>query len=385
MLAAADLEIERAGPLEGEFEIDQLEAFRETHDLAEAFGGAVLPPLWIMRQGNLGWLASDDRFAVVQFDDMLTVLEEVGDFVAQAVDNASDPRSQRAISTWLERSECDRLSLIEAATGYPHELVAEIESAFYGADERTWESLKSDELLAAARLVGPQSPTTLRTILAAMRDVDSSPSPELDALSEEAPMIVTGLQDEPPYAQGHGLAAWLRGHPRLTEPRGRVDPEQILAWLGVPVVSNRFGLAGIDAIGCWGPRHGPAVLLNLDGPTASSTSRRRTTLAHELCHLLVDRSGALPLAEVLGGRSPKHAEQRAGAFAAELLLPRQVAGDEFVRYGDDHETAVRSLRARYLVSSELLAWQVKNSGVSLTPEAWQYLASLVPNRSHFRT
>ena len=384
MLAAVDFEIERAGPVEGDFDIDQLEAFRETHDLAEAFGGAVLPPLWVVREGNLGWVTSDDHFAAAPFNDILAMLEQVGDFVAKAVDNADDPRSQHAIRTWLNRSKCDRLSVIEAATGYSSELIAEIESAFYGADERTWDNLESDELLAAARLVGPQPPTTLRSILAAVRDVGSHPSFELDALSDEASKIVTELQDQPPYAQGHGLATWLRKQRQLVEPSGRVDPEQFLASLAVPVMTSRFGLADIDAIGCWGPRHGPTVLLNLDGPSASSTGRRRATLAHELCHLLVDRVGALPLAEVLGGRSPKYVEQRAGTFAAELLLPRHIAGHEFVRYGDDHEAAIRSLRARYLVSTELLAWQIRNSDVILGPEAWRCLASLVPNPSRFR-
>lgn len=384
MLAAAEIEIDRAGPFNGDFEIDQLEAFRETHDLAEAFGGAVLPPLWVMREGSLGWVAADDRFAAAPFDDILAVLEQVGDFVAQAVDNPDYPRSQEAISAWRSRSQCSRISVIEAATGFPSDLVAEIESAFYGANERVWDNLESDELLAAARLVGPQPTSTLQSILATLKDVRSHPSSELDALSDEASRVMATLRDEPPYAQGHALAAWMRRQSRLAQPTGRFDPEQFLALLRVPVIEVPLGLAHIDAIGCWGPRHGPAVLLNRDGPTATSAGRRRATLAHELCHLLVDRSGALPLAEVLGGRSPKHVEQRAGAFAAELLLPRDVAGDEFVRFGDDHEAGVRSLRARYLVSSELLAWQIRNSGVQLRPEAWSYLSSLVPNPSLFR-
>jgi hypothetical protein len=34
----------------------------------------------------------------------------------------------------------------------------------------------------------------------------------------------------------------------------------------------------------------------------------RFTLAHELCHLLVDRKGSLPVAEVLGGATPNRPE-----------------------------------------------------------------------------
>ena len=45
--------------------------------------------------------------------------------------------------------------------------------------------------------------------------------------------------------------------------------------------------------------------------------------------------------------------------------------------------AVQSLCARYGVSSELLAWQVRNSGVTPSPSSWKYLASLVRNPSAF--
>jgi Zn-dependent peptidase ImmA (M78 family) len=52
----------------------------------------------------------------------------------------------------------------------------------------------------------------------------------------------------------------------------------------------------IDAVACWGPRHGPAVLLNREGRHAHTERGARATLAHEICHLLIDRQGSLPLA-----------------------------------------------------------------------------------------
>ena len=56
------------------------------------------------------------------------------------------------------------------------------------------------------------------------------------------------------------------------------------------------------------------MLLNLDARYASSSGRRRATLAHEICHLLVDRGSALPLVEVLGGRTAEHVERRASGL-----------------------------------------------------------------------
>lgn len=144
-----------------------------------------------------------------------------------------------------------------------------------------------------------------------------------------------------------------------------------------------LGLRTIDAIGCWGPRHGPAVLLNSDTGHAASSGRGRATLAHEVCHLLVDRKNSLPLVEVLGGRTAKHVEQRARAFAAELLLPRDIAGQAFLDHEGEEARAARSLCSRFGVSSELLAWQVRNSGQPLTPSARQFLARHGSNPSEF--
>ena len=117
----------------------------------------------------------------------------------------------------------------------------------------------------------------------------------------------------------------------------------------------------LDAIAAWGDRHGPAVLINTaPGAMALHEHRRRTSLAHEICHLLLDRSGALPLVEVLGGRTPEMVEQRARAFAAEFLLPRSVAADA-VRAGSDLEKVVVELSEKYCLSQELVAWQITNS------------------------
>ena len=90
-----------------------------------------------------------------------------------------------------------------------------------------------------------------------------------------------------------------------------------------------------------------------------------TTLAHEICHLLLDRDGALPVAEVLNGNSPERLEKRARAFAAELLLPRNVAAKE-VRMAASVNVAVTTLSSVYEVSTELACWQIINSDAYAT-------------------
>ena len=103
----------------------------------------------------------------------------------------------------------------------------------------------------------------------------------------------------------------------------KVDVESVLERLGVEVRTVGLHCEGLDAVAAWGS-HGPVVVVNPDGMHAKSAAGRRATLAHELCHLLLDRERRLPVADVQG-RSvrPSHArlERRANAFAAEFLLP----------------------------------------------------------------
>lgn len=377
MLAAAEAAAERLPPGEAEFEREQIEAYRSTHDLAEALQGAVAPPLWVVRDGNVGWMASTAATARTSFSELLAVLAEVGDSIVRRLSELSDPRSVQAVATWHERDCHDRLRIIEASTGYPRALAAEVESVFSSLDELDGDRAASSELLAAARLVGPQPLTTLQPIIGALRGLKSFTTPELDDLAEPAAAVVGSVADEPPYAQGHELAAWLRTLPGITGTTGRVNPDDVLESWGVPVVEVGLGLLNVDAIGCWGPNHGPAVLLNLDRRHASNSGRRRATLAHEICHLLVDRAASLPLVEVLGGRTAEHVEQRAGAFAAEVLLPRDLAGNGFLSFGGDDERAAKSLRARFGVSSALLGWQVRNAQVPLSRSSRHFIDRLV--------
>jgi hypothetical protein len=377
MLAAAEASIDALPRALAEFEHEQIEAYRSTHDLAEALQGAVFPPLWVVRDGTAGWLASSAATAKTPFGEMLRVLVVVGDLIARRLDGLEDRRSIQAVETWQQRECHDRLRIIEAATGYPPDVVAEVESVFPSLDKRDENALASNELLAAARLVGPQPLTILEPIIQAVRQVKRFETPELDGLVEQAIGVVESAADEPPYTQGYELARWLRTQPGVTRANGRVNPEDLLRLWSVPVIDVGLGLVNVDALGCWGPRHGPAVLLNSDRRHAANSGRRRATLAHEICHLLVDRSASLPLVEVLGGRTARHVEQRARAFAAELLLPREIAGRDFLRYGGDDERAAKSLRARYGVSSALLGWQLLNAEVSLAPASRRYVDWLI--------
>jgi len=172
---------------------------------------------------------------------------------------------------------------------------------------------------------------------------------------------------QPPFSQGHVLALWLRAKLAITDD-SKVDPRALLGQWGVTIHELPQLEPALDAVACWGGR-GPAVLINPGGRHASSLAGRATTLAHEIAHLIMDRDRALPLAEVFGGATPLHLERRARAFAAELLLPREIARIAVAR-APSLARAAKQLQHDYGVSREVIGWQVKNGAgwTSLRPE-----------------
>ena len=85
---------------------------------------------------------------------------------------------------------------------------------------------------------------------------------------------------------------------------------------------------------------------------------------------------ALPLAEVMGGRAVGTTEERARAFAAQLLLPKEEAGGALADSTDPGRT-VRSLQRRYGVSQEIVAWQARNSDIQLSAKVHDVLRQFV--------
>ena len=184
-----------------------------------------------------------------------------------------------------------------------------------------------------------------------------------------------------PARQGYELARWLRRSLSI-EPDLAVDPASILSSWKVSVNDIDLETATqIDAIACWGKLHGPLILVNQKGNFAKDSHGRRSTLAHEIAHLLVDRKGALPLAEAIGGSAPKIPEQRARAFAAEFLVP-QARVTSALKESLDIRTTVAQLRDHYRAGWPIVGWQIINGSAfdSLSESDRKYVELLVPER-----
>jgi Zn-dependent peptidase ImmA (M78 family) len=353
--------------------------FQRAHDLAMALGGASAPSLWLMREGARFMLAGDRFLTYRPFPEVKSTLEAIGSEIASRLSLVPDERAAQARAAWSQREQIASETLVSLATGLSRERLASLQA---GQDTTSYWEVPFKEpqptpVLAAARMLGPLAPDpVMKACLDWIRSCRRRPTSDLDALSSEAIHSARALNIRQPFAQGYKLAGWLRAIPGISTAEGRVDPDNLLASLGVEVSEADLGWPEIDAVACWSSDHGPAVRYNSVGRHAQGESGRRTTLAHELCHLLVDRGAAMPLAEVLGGRTPIIPEKRANAFAAELLLPRIVAGQTFTN-GSNVETQTEQLKAKYGVSAEVVAWQALRSEYPLRKVALAKLRQYV--------
>ena len=309
--------------------------FTANHDLARLLQVGAAAPIWLSREGTNCWILTGSSATQAPMADVVAELEELGETlkgVVDAVDSSSgsNPLPNVACIEWARRSDRPIEARIGVATALEPAVISEI-----SGDEDVaefWEYgdfLQGSELLAAARMASGLQSTAVRELLATVRRCPRVDTPDLDVLAVRARSAMDAQAHLRPYEQGYFLADWLRSDLGVAKD-GPIDPAAVLAGWGVPVTSASTDQS-IDAFACWGPRHGPTVVINEDGKHSRSAVGRRASLAHEIAHLLVDRTGALPLAEVLGGKTAPIAEARAGAFAAELLLPRDEAGRIFSR------------------------------------------------------
>lgn len=100
-----------------------------------------------------------------------------------------------------------------------------------------------------------------------------------------------------------------------------VEIEEIIDSLGIFVGDLDLSDAGIKGVSIAGLSFRPAIFLNPKNDFNNGHAGRRFSLAHELCHHLVDAEIGRPLALASGPWTPRSVEQRANAFAAEILIP----------------------------------------------------------------
>jgi Zn-dependent peptidase ImmA (M78 family) len=154
---------------------------------------------------------------------------------------------------------------------------------------------------------------------------------------------------------------------------GWVDIQFALNDADIKIADINLSDAELRAVSIFGQTQRPRILLNSNTRWSLSSGARRLTLAHELCHLILDREHGDELAVASGPWAPVAIEQRANAFAAAFLMPTWLLREELANANapaDDPET-IRSVSARLRVSVSSLVDRLYNLGELTSDERIQ--------------
>jgi Zn-dependent peptidase ImmA (M78 family) len=259
-------------------------------------------------------------------------------------------------------------------------------------NDNVMEAAKETEVKVAARMAGALPADAIVEVIRAVLTCRSVNAQVLDEWSETVMARLNTNDTAYPYEQGVTAADAMREILGI-EDCARVDPFALFDQAGV--VCHEMDLyPDIDAVACWGPSHGPAVVINpsakrLKNRTAvmRNSAQARVTAAHELCHLLLDRNHMVSTVEVLGGRTPIAIEQRARAFAPAFLLPKSQARKAWDEEGQPTDQAaldrlLRSLCRRFGVTRIVASWKIEHGigNDAKAPIVRATLDQMLPNR-----
>ena len=364
----------------------ELRSFLDAHDLARCPGGIQPPSVRLLREGLKMRVAHADAEHLLSHAAVMDALTEFGDAISDRLAGSDEPSCLAVRAAWLGRDDIVPLDALRIATGMDSDDYDAAEFTAFGEISEL-SSVATSPLVAVARMSAAAcSSDALAAVIAAVSQCRAGSVARLDLLAAASwSHLDPAAPGERPSAQGYRAARAVRLALGL-RPAERIDVAQVLADRDVVIEDVELPEPRLDAVACWSDMHGPAVLINISSPAMASAAARRAALAHELCHLLIDRSGALPVAEVLGGRVSRAVEQRAKAFAAELLIPQAEVAQRFLGVEDAAAARyqLKSLASRFGASFEVIAWQARNAlRDTLHPKARCLLRQFVPSGAIF--
>lgn len=142
--------------------------------------------------------------------------------------------------------------------------------------------------------------------------------------------------------------------------RGYVAVRDICALLDIEVAEKSLDTDSIRGVALAGEGFRPMIVVNLTSVFNKNEDGRRFTIAHELCHILVDRTRARRIAHTSGPWAAPSIEKRANAFAAYLLMPREMIRQSLASAADIEAAAIRDLSYRLRVSETALVEHLYN-------------------------
>ena len=362
-LVQLEEDAERGAISEEELDLyaERRDDFVQSHSLVAGMGGGLCPNMYLARDGSRVSIAVDDRVAhpSVQFLggrheidlDASRFLDAVRGLIGwtlgkvRAVDAPTCAEDRELFSSWLSGLE-EPVAAEAALFGYLGIAPADLEGVLSSSMDATPEtgSLRMRDLTqlfelesnwwengagfdasrsGVAMVFRALSPTlTPETIVSIVRKLRAYPRNVRadEKLRKSRGNLPQKMGREKDYEHGYRLAMVFRDI--IGNRDGYFDIEAWLRTSGIAIEELSIPDPDVDGGAVWDDEHGPVVLVNPTSRRASTPWGRRMVLAHELCHLLIDRDFAVPLKVMSGDWAPPLLERRANTFAAELLLPR---------------------------------------------------------------
>ena len=324
-------------------------AWYHRHGLRSAALGGLFPDLFIRRWGDdieLSWTADPPPFAPEGL-----IFESRAGHVRLAVADVAQPlwealqwaaaEPPEMPDTYREDWTAFRRT-VEALRGLdataferahvPGEVLDSARTAFEEIDrpdlfEPRWSVDRPyvEAFSPAVAMYGGVSPDLGRTDIRALRDALAGGSPgqdgaELSELVEHR----RGSSLDVPYLDGDRFAAELLEDLGEPDDGGFVDVRRICARLDIVIEEIELETHSIRGVALAGEGFSPRIVINVTHVYNTNEDGKRFTIGHELCHILFDRTRAQRIAHVSGSWAAPGIEKRANAFAAYLLMPRDL-------------------------------------------------------------
>ena len=344
--------------------------FEYRHNLSSALQGLYVDNVFILRDVNDVIVCGSGFYSRFKLSYFFEELERIGDLIAGRLTElaGTDEVATKVIKSWQNRETPFSLDRAARFVGSPVDYLRSI------ANDNNLDSFYSDGspifgdtlILSAARMASGASlsPQNARTIIDIVRQHTRQPTPALD-LDRQSLRHILGISNTP-AEDGRAIASELRKILRSQQviKKGAIafDPEAIIRRWGIPIVDISLNCPDADAFVCWSTDYGPIIIMNSSSNRHRKATGKRSSLAHEMCHLIADMDSTLPFAEVINGKGAAASEKRARGFAAEILAPREKLVAKYL-LGTDVRTFVLDMADKYKTSSEIIAWQLFRSEV----------------------
>jgi hypothetical protein len=359
-----------------EQEAREVAAFEEAQDFSQAFGGLFdLPPFWMLREGNRMICDSGYHLDRVPFNLVCDELTRIGDAIAGQLMQLDADRWDEIVAAWNGRHDSDEASLVAWSASLDRE-VAEtlIDRGLIKPPRSVNEAANdNDELLIAARMAGTLPADQIAEIVDIARSFRKRSAVPLDELSKKCMAYISSQPSTmAPYGQGEDIARVTRDYLGVG-PSEPIDIFSLMRELGIEIAWKSVEPSTFDGLAIAGGQFGPGAFLNANSSRIKTKGilelecdpGARVTLAHEFCHLLVDRNHPLSAVEVLRSRMPASIEARAKSFAGEFLLPAITAATLWDQAGapvvaNELEVVLQELADTFGVSFSVAAWKLEH-------------------------